>query len=59
MAEEELRQGRPAEALSLCEAGLAIGERGERYWVAALQRVAAAAGEISGQQEGRERARRR
>ena len=43
MAEEELRQGRPAEALALCEAGLAIGERGERYWAAALQRVAAAA----------------
>ena len=58
MAEEELRQGRPAEALSLCEAGLAIGERGERYWTAALQRVAAAAAEISGPQDGRERARR-
>ena len=56
MAEEELRQGRPAEALSLCEAGLAIGERGERYWTAALQRVAAAAGEVSGPQGGRERA---
>jgi hypothetical protein len=51
MAEEELRQGRPAQALALCEAGLAIGERGERYWAAELQRVAAAAGEVSGPQE--------
>lgn len=59
MAEEELRQGRPAEALSLCEAGLAIGERGERYWVPALQRVAAAAAaRISGSQEAGESGRR-
>jgi hypothetical protein len=43
MAEELLRQRRPDEALSMCEAGLAIGERGERYWTAALRRVAAAA----------------
>lgn len=61
MAEEELRQGHASEALSLCEAGLAIGERGERYWAAALQRVAAEAAEaadVSGSQEGGERARR-
>jgi hypothetical protein len=59
LAEEELRQGHAAEALSLCEAGLAIGERGERYWTAALERVAAEAAGISGPQGGRERARRR
>jgi hypothetical protein len=55
MAEEALRQGHAAEARSLCEAGLAIGERGERYWVPALRRVAAAAAaveaaEVSGRQ---------
>jgi DNA-binding SARP family transcriptional activator len=45
LAEEELRRGHPAQARSLCEAGLAIGERGERYWTAALQRLADEAGQ--------------
>jgi hypothetical protein len=58
LAEEELRQGRAAEALALCEAGLAIGERGERYWVPALQRVAAEAAAISASQAADQRARR-
>jgi hypothetical protein len=51
MAEEALRQGDPAEARALCATGLAIGERGERYWTAALHRVAAEADRISASQE--------
>jgi DNA-binding SARP family transcriptional activator/energy-coupling factor transporter ATP-binding protein EcfA2 len=43
MAEEALRHGEVEEAIALSAAGLAIGERGERYWTAALQRVAATA----------------
>jgi hypothetical protein len=64
MAEVALRLGRTAEARSLSEAGLAIGERGERYWVAALSRLASAAredppaDEISAPHEGDQRGRR-
>ena len=43
LAEASLRSGNPTEAVALCDTGLALAERGERYWVPALQRVRAAA----------------
>jgi hypothetical protein len=54
LAEATLAAGEPAQAAALCDAGLAVAELGERFWVPQLQRVAAAAG-ISGRQVTRQR----
>lgn len=43
LAEVTLRAGSAAEALALCDAGLTLAERGERFWVPALERVRTAA----------------
>lgn len=56
LAEATLAGGDPAEAVALCDAGLALGERGERYWVPHLQRVRALAAErVSAAQAGHKR----
>ena len=57
LAEATLHSGAAAEALALCDAGLTLAERGERYWVPALHRVRAAAlgTDVSGWQEPRKR----
>jgi hypothetical protein len=43
LAEATLAAGDADRALALCEAGLAVSERGERYYVPALERIRAAA----------------
>ncbi len=43
LAEATLATGAAAEALALCDAGLTLAERGERYWVPELRRVRAEA----------------
>ena len=43
LADATLQAGAAGEALALCDAGLALAERGERFWVPALERVRAAA----------------
>jgi tetratricopeptide (TPR) repeat protein len=43
LAEATLLAGHAGEAVALCDAGLTLAERGERYWVPALERVRAAA----------------
>ena len=60
LAEATLAAGAPAEAVALCDAGLTLAERGERYWVPALERVRAAAlgpGVSGGQADRKRRAR--
>jgi DNA-binding SARP family transcriptional activator len=59
LAEATLAAGDPAQAAALCDAGLAVAELGERFWVPQLQRVAAAAAAagpagISGRQATRQ-----
>ena len=39
-----LAAGEPAAAVAACQAGLAVAERGERFWVPELLRLQAAAG---------------
>jgi hypothetical protein len=43
LAEAALAAGEPDAAAATCAAGLAVAERGERYWVPELRRVLAAA----------------
>lgn len=43
LAETTLRTGAAADAVALCDAGLTLAERGERYWVPSLERVRAVA----------------
>jgi DNA-binding SARP family transcriptional activator len=43
LAEAALAAGDPRQALAYCTAGLAIGERGERFWTPQLEQVRAAA----------------
>jgi hypothetical protein len=43
LAEATLATGDAGQALALCDAGLAVSERGERYFVPVLQRIRAAA----------------
>jgi hypothetical protein len=49
LAEATLAAGDAPEAIALCDAALAVAERGERYWVPALGRVRAAAEGRAGQ----------
>ncbi|MGY1693876.1 BTAD domain-containing putative transcriptional regulator [Geodermatophilus sp. SYSU D00814] len=57
LAATALAAGEPAVAAATCEAGLAVAERGERYWVPELTRLLAAAraagagADVSGHQE--------